>query len=168
MRNSRPKPLPTKPDQESVWAYPRPPRLEPSTALVQVRLGSILVAETRSAWRVLETSHPPTWYLPPGSVISQQLVRSGSPSTGCEWKGAATYWDVLGANGARLRAAAWTYERPTAPFAAITGYFAFRAGELSCSVNGIEVVPQPGDFYAGWITPDVVGPFKGEPGSWGW
>ena len=126
-----------------------------------------LIAETDAAFRVLETSHPPTWYLPRDSVRPDLLVRSSAPGTTCEWKGAATYWDVTGADGA-IRAGAWSYERPTGGFREIAGYLAFSPSALSCEVDGESVRPQDGGFYAGWITDDVVGPFKGAPGSWGW
>jgi uncharacterized protein (DUF427 family) len=112
---------------------------------------------------VLETSHPPTWYLPPGDAVDGVLTRSDARSTFCEWKGAATYWDVLG-----LEAAAWSYESPTPGFTDITGYLAFSPSRLECLVDGEVARPQEGGFYAGWITDDVVGPFKGIPGSWGW
>jgi uncharacterized protein (DUF427 family) len=151
------------PGQESVWDYPRPPALLPSDRRLVVRCGDQLVADTTAAYRVLETSHPPTWYLPPGDVAPVALSRSTARSTWCEWKGPATYWDVFG-----LDAAAWSYEDPTPSFTAITGYLAFSAARLECVIDGEQVRPQPGGFYAGWITDDVVGPFKGGPGSWGW
>ncbi|MGN6607921.1 MAG: DUF427 domain-containing protein [Jatrophihabitans sp.] len=163
----RPKPEPAGPGQESVWDYPRPPALVPSTRRIVVRAGddadAPLIAETTAAFRVLETSHPPTWYLPPASVTPGMLTRSSARSTVCEWKGAATYWDVAG-----LRAAAWSYETPTPGFAAIRGHLAFDPARLACFVDGERARPQEGGFYAGWITSDVVGPFKGVPGSWGW
>ncbi len=112
---------------------------------------------------MLETSHPPTWYLPPDSVTEGALVRSAAASTWCEWKGAATYWDVLG-----LPAAAWSYETPSPGYEAITGYVTFYPSRLACSIDGEPVRPQEGGFYGGWITSDVVGPFKGGPGTWGW
>jgi uncharacterized protein (DUF427 family) len=149
--------------QESVWDYPRPPACVPSDRHVVVRLGDRLVADSRQAFRVLETSHPPTWYVPPADVADGVLTPSRARSTWCEWKGAATYWDVLG-----LEAAGWSYERPTAGFEAITGYVAFAPARLECSVDGERVRPQDGGFYGGWITADVVGPFKGGPGTLGW
>ena len=151
------------PGQESCWDYPRPPALVPSTRHVVVRAGDRLVADTTDAYRVLETSHPPTWYLPPSSVPSGVLTPSAARSTFCEWKGDATYWDVFG-----LEAAAWSYERPTAGFTAITGFLALSPSRLECFVDDERVRPQEGGFYAGWITDDVVGPFKGGPGTWGW
>ncbi len=170
MRSSLPRgvvPQSPGPGQESVWDYPRPPRLERSGKRVVVRAGDQIVAETDAAFRVLETSHPPTWYLPRSSV-DQALIRlSDHPSTTCEWKGGATYWDVL-AGAEPLPAVAWSYERPTRAFREMTGYLAFSPSELSCQVDGETVRPQDGGFYGGWITDDVVGPFKGSPGSWGW
>jgi uncharacterized protein (DUF427 family) len=151
------------PGQESVWDYPRPPACVLSDRLVVVALGDQIVAETRRAYRVLETSHPPTWYISPDDVRPGTIARSDARSTFCEWKGAATYFDVLG-----LQAAAWCYERPTRGFGAITGYLAFSPARLQCEVDGERVRPQDGGFYAGWITSDVVGPFKGGPGTLVW
>ena len=148
---------------ESVWDYPRPPACVPSERHVLVRLGDTVVAETRDAYRVLETSHPPTWYLPPDSVTAGALTRSAAAPTWCEWKGAATYWDVLG-----LTAAGWSYQTPSPDFEAITGYVTFYPARLACFVDGEPVRPQEGGFYGGWITSDIVGPFKGGPGTWGW
>lgn len=163
------------PGQESVWDYPRPPRLEHSDRLITVRLSGVLVAETREAWRVLETSHPPTWYIPRDDVAEGALTPSDARSTHCEWKGAATYWDVHARDSAHpdgsadvRPSAAWSYETPTAAFLPITGHVAFSPGRLDCEIDGERVVPQEGGFYEGWITSDVVGPFKGIPGSWGW
>jgi uncharacterized protein (DUF427 family) len=149
-----------------VWDYPRPPRLERSDRRVLVRAGAEVVAASTAAWRVLETSHPPTWYLPRDDV-RVTLRRSAAGPTVCEWKGVATYWDVPGADGRMLSAAAWSYERPTDPFREIAGSVAFRADLLTCTVDDEAVTPQQG-FYAGWITADVVGPFKGGPGTMGW
>ncbi len=163
MRSFRPRPEVPGPGQESVWAYPRPPACVPSTRHVVVRLGDTVVADTTAAFRVLETSHPPTWYLPPGDVTAGALRRSALRSTWCEWKGSATYWDVLGEEGA-----AWSYEQPSRGFAAIRGYLAFDPARLECFVDGERARPQEGGFYAGWITSDVVGPFKGGPGTTGW
>jgi len=160
-------PLQPGPGQESVWDYPRPPRLEHSNRLITVRFGGILVAETREAWRVLETSHPPTWYIPRDDVAADALRRSAALSTHCEWKGAATYWDVV-CGDAVSEGAAWSYETPTEQFLPITGHLAFSPSRLECEVDGERATPQEGGFYEGWITSDVVGPFKGIPGSWGW
>jgi uncharacterized protein (DUF427 family) len=139
-----------------------------STRRVRVTLGGQTLADTRAAWRVLETSHPPTWYLPPADVADGVLTRSDARSTFCEWKGAATYWDVRVADGRLLEAAAWSYERPTAGFAPITDHLAFSPARLECWVDDEHARPQEGGFYAGWITDDVVGPFKGGAGTVGW
>jgi uncharacterized protein (DUF427 family) len=149
--------------QASVWDYPRPPALVASDRRVVVRAGDVLIADTRAAYRVLETSHPPTWYLPRADVEPDMLQPSRARSTWCEWKGAATYWDVLD-----LPAVAWSYEQPTVGFEPITGYVTFYPSRLECEIDGERVEPQPGGFYGGWITPDVVGPFKGGPGTLGW
>ena len=156
------------PGQESVWDYPRPPACLPSDRHVVVVVGLETVADSRAAFRVLETSHPPTWYVPPTDVRAGMLTRSSARSTVCEWKGAATYWDVSGSDGAVLEAAAWSYERPSPGFEAIAGFLAFSPSRLLCTVDGEQVRPQEGGFYAGWITDDVVGPFKGGSGTLGW
>ena len=155
------------PGQESVWDYPRPPRAERTARHIEVRFNGVLVADTRAAVRVLETSHPPTYYVPQADV-RLDCVREAEGSSWCEWKGAARYYDVV-VGDRRARRAAWSYPKPTAPFALIAGYFAFYVRLLDeCLVDGERVVPQPGGFYGGWITSDVIGPFKGEPGSEGW
>jgi uncharacterized protein (DUF427 family) len=156
-----------RPGQESVWVYPRPPRLEPVDRRIRVELGGLVIAETSAAYRVLETSHPPNYYLPPGDIRPDSLLRSHGRSF-CEWKGEAHYFDVYAGDRVE-RAAAWGYDRPSAGFERIAGYVAFYAGRMDgCWVGDALVVPQPGDFYGGWITSDVAGPFKGEPGSEGW
>jgi uncharacterized protein (DUF427 family) len=153
--------------QESVWDYPRPPALEPSRKHVVIRLGGTVIAETDRAWRVLETSHPPTWYLPLDAVTPGLLRPSAAAPTVCEWKGAASYWDVVTPDGA-LPAALWSYQTPTLRFAPIAGAVTGYPARLECLVDGERVRPQAGGFYGGWITSDVVGPFKGAPGTWGW
>ncbi len=159
------------PEQESVWDYPRPPACVASARHVVVSAvvsaATVLIADSHSAWRVLETSHPPTWYLPPADVTPGTLTRSDARPTFCEWKGAATYWDVT-VGGSVLPAVAWSYEQPSAGFEAIAGYLAFSPARLDCTVDDERVRPQEGGFYAGWITDDVVGPFKGGPGTTGW
>lgn len=149
-----------------MWDYPRPPALDPSERLVVVSLGDVVVAESTAAIRVLETSHPPAWYVPPGDVDVSLLSREPGSSY-CEWKGAAEYWTVT-ADGRVAERAAWCYPRPTAGFEVLAGYFSFYPSLLDCRVDGMAVEPQPGGFYGGWITPDVVGPFKGSPGTMGW
>jgi uncharacterized protein (DUF427 family) len=162
-----PAPDPVGPGQESVWDYPRPPRVEPSTRHVEIVLGGTVVASTRAALRVLETSHPPTWYLPLDAFAAGAL-RPAEGSSWCEWKGAAAYYDVV-AGGVVAARAAWSYPDPTPGFRALLDHVAVypRAMER-CTVDGEVVVPQPGGFYGGWVTADVVGPFKGGPGSTGW
>lgn len=159
-------PDPVAPGQESVWDYPRPPALRPDGREVVVRWGGVEVARTSRAIRVVETSHPPGWYLPPTDV-RLDLLQPGSGASACEWKGRARYWDVVTADG-RLPGAAWSYPEPTRRFRPIAGYLAFYPTDLTCMVDGVPVRAQEGSFYGGWITPDVVGPFKGGPGTWGW
>ncbi len=155
------------PGQESVWDYPRPPRLEPSSELVEVELGGVVICSTRRSLRVLETSHPPTYYLPLAD-FAEGSVRPAAGSTYCEWKGRAAYLDLVG--GDRIAVGkAWHYLDPTAPFAEVRGHLALYPAEMDeCRVDGEVVRPQDGGFYGGWITSRVVGPFKGGPGSWGW
>ena len=150
-----------------MWDYPRPPVLEPVAARVRVELGGVTVADTTRAWRVLETSHPPNYYLHPDDVVSAHLEPAPGGSF-CEWKGTASYWTVSG--GGRVEvAAAWSYPRPAAAFAVIRDHFAFYARRMDACWVGDELVePQPGGFYGGWITSDIVGPFKGVHGSRFW
>ena len=156
------------PGQESVWDYPRPPRLEPNTRHIVVVLGGEVVAETRGGYRVLETSHPPQYYLPPEDVAPGALRPAAGGGSFCEWKGEARYWDVHG-GGAVAGRSAWSYPSPTPGFAPLADHVAFYAAPMDrCEVDGEIVVPQPGGFYGGWITSAVVGPFKGVPGSRGW
>ncbi|GGR22865.1 DUF427 domain-containing protein [Deinococcus ruber] len=163
----KPVPVIPAPGQESVWDYPRPPRLERSPKRVQIWLGGVQIADTTDAYRVLETSHPPGYYLPPHAFLPG-VLHAAPGSSVCEWKGRASYWS-LSAGGKTVPGAAWSYERPTAPFADIAGYVALYAGRVDrVTLDGETVTPQPGDFYGGWITSEVVGPFKGIPGSWGW
>lgn len=153
--------------QESVWDYPRPPRLEPTTKRVQVVFAGVTIADTTRAYRVLETSHPPVYYLPPVDVRRELLVRSPRSSF-CEWKGRAAYWSLV-VGERQARDVAYSYPAPTAPFDAIRDYLAFYAAPMdACFVAGERVTPQAGGFYGGWITSDLVGPFKGGPGTSGW
>jgi uncharacterized protein (DUF427 family) len=163
----RPTPIPPGPGQESVWDYPRPPRVETVRRQCEVIFGGQTIAITLSPVRVLETSHPPVYYFPPESVLAGAL----SPTTGssfCEWKGVASYFDVVRGNQIAT-AAAWTYRDPKPGYESIRDHIAFYPSAMeACLVEGELVRPQPGGFYGGWITVDVVGPFKGEPGSGGW
>jgi uncharacterized protein (DUF427 family) len=149
---------------EDVWAYPRPPRIEPTSEQVTIELGGRVIAETTSALRVLETSHPPTYYLPRSAFVEGALrpaVAEGR--TVCEWKGVASYGDVHGGDGRVARSAAWWYEDPTPEFEAIRDHVAVYPGRMdACRVDGELVVPQRGGFYGGWITSRVRGPFKGD------
>ncbi|MBV9849060.1 MAG: DUF427 domain-containing protein [Armatimonadetes bacterium] len=155
------------PGQESVWDYPRPPRLEDTAKHIQVVFNGVVIADTHRAKRVLETSHPPVYYIPPEDVQRQYLVPAPGSSF-CEWKGAASYYTV--AVGDRTaEGAAWFYPDPTPAFAALKDHVAFYPGRMeACFVDGERVQAQPGDFYGGWITHEIVGPFKGDPGTGGW
>jgi uncharacterized protein (DUF427 family) len=155
------------PGQESVWDYPRPPRLEPSARLLRVVFNGQLIAETRAGFRVLETSHPPVYYIPLADVQATFLEHS-TRSSYCEYKGRARYF-TLAVGDRRSRDAAWFYPDPTVAFAPVRDHVAFYAHRVDeCSVDGEVVQAQPGDFYGGWITSQVVGPFKGDPGTMGW
>lgn len=156
------------PGQESVWDYPRPPKLEASTKHIRIYWGETLIADTNRAYRVLETSHPPTYYIPPTDINRSHLVRVPSYETFCEWKGMAEYWDITSERGTSPRAA-WSYPSPTGHYASIKDYLAFYPSRVTaCYVNDERVKSQEGDFYGGWITSDIVGPFKGGGGTWGW
>lgn len=152
--------------QESVWDYPRPPAVLPDAREVVVRCGPIEIARSMRAIRVLETASPPTFYLPVEDVRMEMLAPAQGRSV-CEWKGESVYWSVVTTH-ARLDAVAWSYPRPTERFAAIKNHLSFYPSRLDCTVAGVRVEPQAGGFYGGWITPDIVGPCKGEPGSQGW
>lgn len=162
-----PVPIKPEPGEESVWDYPRPPRLERVDKPVQIFFEGALIVDAAGCFRVLETSHPPVYYLSPDDIQTGALKPAPGTSL-CEWKGRADYFDVV-ANGKVAERAAWRYVAPTGSFAPIAGYIAFYAGPMDrCTVGGTIVTPQPGSFYGGWITPGIVGPFKGEPGSMGW
>jgi uncharacterized protein (DUF427 family) len=151
---------------ESVWDYPRPPRVEPSSRRVRVELAGELIVDTTRAHRVLETSHPPTYYVPRDDVAPGVLLPSRGRATFCEWKGSASYYDVV-AGGKTVARAAWTYHEPSAGFEAIRDAVAFYPGLMdACFLDDERVAAQAGD-YGGWITSDVVGPFKGMPGTSG-
>ncbi|MEO7572721.1 MAG: DUF427 domain-containing protein [Acidimicrobiales bacterium] len=154
------------PGQESVWDYPRPPRLERSARHLIIALAGETVAETTRAHRVLETSQPPAYYLDPADVRMERLVPN-THATFCEWKGQASYFDVV-VGDAVAKAAAWTYRHPTPGFADIRDHLGFYAQALRCSVDGEAVVGNEGTFYGGWITSHVVGPFKGGIGTAHW
>lgn len=153
--------------QESVWDYPRPPRVEATTDRIRVRFGGETIIDTTDAVRVLETSHPPVYYLPRSAFPEGALERAPGSSF-CEFKGAAKYLTVRGGS-AVAESAAWYYPDPTPGFELLKDRVAVYPSAMdSCEVAGETVVPQAGDFYGGWITSRVVGPFKGEPGTLGW
>jgi uncharacterized protein (DUF427 family) len=155
------------PSKESVWDYPRPPRVEPSVRHVVVEYAGITIADTRRAARVLETSHPPVYYIPPDDVAMRYLTL-GDRHTFCEFKGVASYYN-LAVGERRVAEAAWTYLEPSLGYESIRGYLAFYPGKVdACFVDEEKVRVQAGGFYGGWITTDIVGPFKGEPGTEGW
>jgi uncharacterized protein (DUF427 family) len=150
-----------------VWDYPRPPRLEECDKRIRIFFNGATIADTRRAKRVLETSHPPNCYIPRDDILMDRLVRVPGSSL-CEWKGEAVYYDLT-VGDERAERVAWEYPAPTASFAAIKDHLAFYAGPMdACYVDDERVVPQPGGFYGGWITSDIVGPFKGEPGTSFW
>ena len=156
------------PGQESVWDYPRPPAVERVTARVVVRLGGTVVADTTDAVRVLETSHPPVYYLPMADLAEGALVKA-SGSSMCEFKGLARYFDVVGGDGTVASCAAWNYPTPVPGYESLRERVAIYPSAMdSCEVGGERVQAQDGDFYGGWITADIVGPFKGAPGTLGW
>ncbi len=167
-------PDPVGPGQESVWDFPRPPRLETDSRLVEIHARDAgggpgaLLARTARAFRVLETSHPPVFYVPRDDITVGALGPAPGSSV-CEFKGPATYWDVLAPDGDVLApAGAWSYEAPWPGFEPLAGAVAFYPAPLACTVAGEVVRAQPGGFYGGWITDDVTGPFKGAPGTLGW
>jgi uncharacterized protein (DUF427 family) len=158
------------PGQESVWDYPRPPRLEDTSKHIEVIFNGVVIADTRRAKRILETSHPPTYYIPVEDIRVKEYFKSAlnRNSSFCEWKGTANYYTIE-VNGKRVENAAWYYLKPTPPFSAIKDHIAIYASKMDeCRVDGERVIPQSGGLYGGWITNDVVGPFKGEPGTTGW
>ena len=150
--------------------YPRPPRIEPDGRRVRVVHGGHVLVDTVRAQRVLETWSPPTFYVPVADLSPDvELVRSSGSSSTCEWKGEATYWSVAIGGRVVARDAAWSYESPTPAFASLAGHVALYASRVDeCWVDDERVRPQPGRFYGGWITSEVEGPFKGEPGTERW
>ncbi len=163
----RPEKIQPQEGQESVWDYPRPPRLEPCHKHIQIIFNGVTIVDTKNAYRVLETSHPPHYYIPPEDIQMEYLQPSQKGSF-CEWKGTANYY-TLTVNDKQAVNVGWYYPNPTPAFSDIKDYVAFYADPMDkCLVNGEIVTPQPGTFYGGWITSDIVGPFKGGAGSWGW
>ncbi len=164
---SQPQRVSPGPGQESVWDYPRPPRLEPGNKHIRVIFNGVVIAETNRAWRMLETGHPPVYYIPPEDVKREYLTTTLRHSF-CEWKGQASYYNVQ-VGDKMAPNAAWYYPVPTPPYEAVANYVAFYAGKVdACYVEDEQVQPQEGDFYGGWITGEIVGPFKGGPGTANW
>jgi len=157
------------PGQESVWDYPRPPRIEPSTRRVRIVFNGVTIADSTRAVRVLETSSPPTYYLPPEDVTPGVLrPAQDERTTWCEWKGRASYVDLVVGDRVSERAA-WRYENPRTDFESIAGWIAFYPGRVdACYLDEERVRPQDGTYYGGWVTDEIVGPYKGEPGTEGW
>jgi uncharacterized protein (DUF427 family) len=163
----RPVADPPRPGQESVWSFPRPAIAEPTAAHVVIVHRGVVVADSRATIRTLETSHPPSYYIPRDDILAG-VLRRAEGSSFCEWKGAAVYWDVV-VGDVVLPRVGWSYPTPTPPFARLKDHVAFYAAPFDrCSVDGETVVPQPGGFYGGWITDAFAGPFKGVPGSRFW
>lgn len=163
----RPKPDVVHAGQESVWRFPRPAVAEPSSAHIVIEHAGHVIADSRATVRTLETSHPPSYYIPRADIAPGVLRRAEGISM-CEWKGAAAYWDVV-IGATIIPRVGWSYSNPTSNFALLRGHVAFYAAPFDrCSVEGEIVIPQPGDFYGGWITSKLAGPFKGVPGSRGW
>ena len=153
---------------ERVWDYPRPPAVEPCTRRVRVVLATRILADSLRALRVLETSHPPTIYVPGEDVRRELLVDGEAGPTFCEFKGTAVYLDAL-VDGGRRRSVAWTYPEPSPAYSALAGHFAFYPDRVDEAwLDDERVAAQAGSFYGGWITDDLVGPFKGGPGTHGW
>lgn len=153
------------PGQESVWDYPRPPDIVPDARLVEVRHGGVVVASSRRACRIRETASPPTFYLPPADVVAGTLVPVAGGSV-CEWKGRASYFAL--ADRPEGPPVAWSYAAPTAAFASIRGWLSFYPDRVECRVGGERVRAQGGGFYGGWVTDEIVGPWKGAPGTGAW
>ena len=154
-----------KPGQRSVWDFSRPPAIEKEPRKIEVKHGQLTLADSTKAYGILETASPPTFYIPPSDVNMEELLPLANKGSFCEWKGKAVYW-VL--KTAPEQAVAWSYPNPLTPFEPLKDYMAFYPQHLECYLGGERVTPQPGLFYAGWITSDLAGPFKGEPGSGHW
>jgi uncharacterized protein (DUF427 family) len=162
-----PRPDPVRPGQESVWDYPRPPRAERDIRRALIRHAGQVVVDTTDLVRILETSHPPTFYLPRAAFADR--LRPIERVTVCEWKGTARYVDAVLPGVPPLREVGWWYPQPDRRYPELLDRVAVYAGPFDeVTLDGERVRPQPGGFYGGWVTDDVVGPFKGGPGSWGW
>lgn len=162
-----PKATPPKPGEESVWDYPRPPKLESVNGTVEVFFAARRIASSSNALRILETSHPPTIYIPPKDIVQDVLIKSDR-STFCEWKGKGYYYHLM-SEDTRVENAAWYYPDPKPTYSKLKNYLAFYPSKVeSCYIDCEKVEAQEGDFYGGWITSKIVGPFKGAPNTFGW
>lgn len=163
----RPQPIPPGLGQESVWDYPRPPKVEDANKRIRIIFNNQLIADTHRSKRLLETSHPPNYYIPPEDIRTEFLTQTARSSF-CEWKGRASYY-TLQVGDRTAENVAWYYPDISPTYKELEGYVSFYPGPMdACYVDEEKVQPQPGDFYAGWITRDIVGPFKGGPGTLGW
>lgn len=156
------------PGQESVWDYPRPPRVEAVNRRLRVLFNGVTIADTSRGFRILETSHPPVYYLPPKDVRLDLLTAAPDYHTFCEFKGIASYWDLRVGDRSADKAA-WSYSEPSPGFEALRDHLGFYASRVdACFVDDEQALPQGGKFYGGWITSEIVGPFKGGTGTFGW
>jgi uncharacterized protein (DUF427 family) len=154
-------------EKESVWDYPRPPVIKPCKATIEVIFNGVLIAQTTSAKRVLETSHPPVYFIPPEDVTTDCLFRRVRDNY-CPYKGCAKFYDIV-VKGIKKEYAAYTYPNPWDGYSKIKEHFVFYAHKMDeCKVNGERVTPQPGEFFGGWITSNIMGPYKGLPGTQNW
>lgn len=162
------KKIPPKPGQESVWDYPRPPKLEPTSKTLKVVFNDVVIAQTNYGQRILETSHPPTYYFPVEDIKMEYLQRASGKSSFCEYKGLADYYHLKVANKIAQNVA-WFYTDPSPGYAALKDHVCFYASKVdACYIDDELVQAQEGDFYGGWITSQIVGPFKGGHNTWGW
>ena len=161
--------MPSKLVEENVWDYPRPPALKPDSRHVRVEFAGEVIADSNRTLRILETSHPPTFYIPPDDIRMDLLEAVPDYETFCEWKGVAQYWSIRVAELQVSPKAAWSYASPRKTYAALKDHLCFYPSRVTaCYVGDAQVQAQEGDFYGGWITPEIKGPFKGGAGTWGW
>ena len=152
--------------QESVWDYPRPPRIDKDDRLIIVKFKENLIAQSNRTVRILETASPPVFYIPPEDVNAEYLEKQEMESI-CEWKGLATYWAII-IDGIKINNAGWSYPKPFSGYEQIKDYISFYPSKLDCFVGDEQAKPQPGGFYGGWVTSEIIGPYKGEPGTSWW
>lgn len=170
MFSGHPQPEPFDPSkgEESVWQYPRPPKIEKISDKIEIIFNGVKIVDAEGGYRILETSHPPTYYINPAGIKMEYFKQKGTSGSFCEWKGSASYYDIE-VNAKTAPGAAWVYKNPTGMFSGIKDHIAVYARPMdTCTVAGQIVTPQPGNFYGGWITSKIKGPFKGIPGSNFW